>query len=435
MQFSRFGEYIPQSTLRSCAAKCGMCLQSCPFIDGNPDEDELARALFANCNGIQHRPETGYYLQSWVGSCSDEQQRLKSASGGLATWVQRQLLRQQMVDAVVSVTPCRGPEKLFQYTVSTSEEEIERGARSAYYPVHLANVVRHILATQARYAIVGLPCAIKGLRLAARQLPVLRERVRFHLGLVCEMTRSRGYAEYLCALSGGVPDKLEQIQFRLKSKNHAVTDYGISLEWKSEGGDVVSKYIRRSQYYERLNGRYFVPHACSFCDDTFCETADAVFMDAWLPDYNDYRGSSIVLVREPLIAEIVDRGVAENELQIQPISCAKMLQSQFSVVRKKRGLINYVSAFAKKKGQYVPRKRSMLPSLNLSYLERRLAIQNYHFARETQRLWLDTEKNVEAFWQQIQPLADKIRMLNRFRFLMSNPCAVIKRLLRVFVPK
>jgi len=409
-----------------------MCLQSCPFVDGNPDEDELAKGLFASFSGIQHRPETGYYLQSWVGSCSDEQQRLKSASGGLATWVQRQLLRQQMVDVVISVKSCRGPGRLFQYTVNTSEEEIELCARSAYYPVHLADVVRHILKTDARYAIIGLPCAIKGLRLAARQLPVLRERVCFHLGLVCEMNRSRGYAEYLCALAGGMPDKLEQIQFRLKSKNYSVTDYGISLEWQAEGGDLVSKNIRRSQYYERLNGRYFVPRACSFCDDTFCETADAVFMDAWLPECNDYRGSSIVVVREPHIAEMVERGVADHELRIKPVSIETALQSQVSVIRKKRGMINYVSAFAKKKGQCVPQKRRMLPDLSISFLEKRLAVKNYELAMESRHIWPECGKSLETFWRQIQPVARKIRTLARLRFVFSKPGLAVKRLLRVF---
>lgn len=435
MQFNSFGEYTPEPTANSCSSTCSICLKTCPFYAENPYEDQLGQELFGKIAGVQYRPETGYHLQSWLGFCADEKQRLRSASGGLATWVQQQLLRQNIVDAVISVTPCNGPEKLFEYTIKTREEELGLCARSAYYPVHLAEIVRHILKTQEKYAVIGLPCAVKGLRLAARQSPRLRDRIRFHLGLVCEMSRSRGYTEYLCALAGGKPDKVKQIQFRLKSSDHSVTDYGISLKWKSEGGESVCKTIYRSQYYDRLSGRYFVPHACSFCDDTFCETADAVFMDAWLPQCNDYRGASIVLVREPLIAEIIEKGIADSHLQAHRLSIEKALQSQFSVVRKKRGVIHFVSKHAKKKGQHILPKRKPLSGLKLSFWDRWLAIRNYELAKASRDIWVKSNKDVHVFCRQILPWANRVRAISRWQFFIRNPHRAVNRLLKILKAK
>lgn len=435
MRFNSCGEYTSEPTENSCSSACSLCLQSCPFHSETPDEDQLGQELFGEIAGVQHRPETGYHLQSWLGFCTNQHQRLQSASGGLATWVQQQLLRQDIVDAVISVGPCHGPEKHFEYTMKTEDKQLRHCSRSAYYPVHLAEVVTHILNTSGRYAIIGLPCAVKALRLASRQMPRLQERVRVCLGLVCEMGRSRGYAEYLCALAGGAPHTLEQVSFRLKSSDRSVTDYGIALTWKSEDGQSVSRTIQRSQFYRDLGGRYFVPHACSFCDDTFCETADAVFMDAWLPQCNDYRGTSIALVRKPLIAGIIEGGIADSQLKAHRIPIDKAIQSQFSVVRKKRGIVHCVSSYARKKGQRIPAKRKPLPGLKLSFFDRQLAVRNYELAKASGKLWVKSEKDVQVFRRQILPWAKKVRTLHRCQFLAKNPRRAVGRLLHILKKK
>ena len=43
-----------------------------------------------------------------------------------------------------------------------------------------------------------------------------------------------------------------------------------------------------------FNNGYFQLPGCSHCDDIFAECADAVFMDAWLPEYARQRICRIV---------------------------------------------------------------------------------------------------------------------------------------------
>lgn len=52
---------------------------------------------------MKYLPETGYYLDSYVGYSNEFRQ--SSASGGMATWLLTRLLKEGIVDYVVCPTP------------------------------------------------------------------------------------------------------------------------------------------------------------------------------------------------------------------------------------------------------------------------------------------------------------------------------------------
>jgi coenzyme F420-reducing hydrogenase beta subunit len=169
MEWNRYGEYNPVA-ISPCTTECGLCLKVCPFADSGENEDTIGERLYGAVPGIQHRSETGYYLASYVGY--SERHRPTSASGGMATWLLEALLTEGVVDHVICVAPTGDPERLFAFQVFDTPEEVRTGAGSAYYPVEMSAVIRQVLEVPGRYAVTGLPCFMKAIRLAI-PLPLL----------------------------------------------------------------------------------------------------------------------------------------------------------------------------------------------------------------------------------------------------------------------
>jgi hypothetical protein len=93
-------------------------------------------------------------------------------------------------------------------------------------------------------------------------------------------------------------------------------------------------------YYLGKNA-FFRCNACNACMDVFSECADACYMDAWLPEYmNEPRGTSLVLVRNPQIRQLLDHGKAGKLLSLDEIGIEKVIASQAGHVRRKRYLID-----------------------------------------------------------------------------------------------
>ncbi len=116
MQWNLYGEYNPVE-VNPCTTECSLCVKVCPLADSGENEDTIGGRLYGTIPGIQYRPETGYYLASYVGYSGEH--RPTSASGGMATWLLEALLAEGIVDHVICVAPTGDPEKLFAFRVFT----------------------------------------------------------------------------------------------------------------------------------------------------------------------------------------------------------------------------------------------------------------------------------------------------------------------------
>lgn len=80
----------------------------------------------------------------------------------MASWTAAELLKRNLVDAVAHVVPCSGAgERLFQYQVSRTADDLRKGAKSRYYPVELSRVIAEMKRQPGRYAVVGIPASSK----------------------------------------------------------------------------------------------------------------------------------------------------------------------------------------------------------------------------------------------------------------------------------
>jgi coenzyme F420 hydrogenase subunit beta len=327
MEWNRYGEYNPVE-MTPCTTECGFCLKVCPFATSGENEDTIGERLYGAVPGIQHRSETGYYLTSYVGY--SEKHRPTSASGGMATWLLEALLTEGVVDHVICVAPTGDPERLFAFRVFDTPEEVRTGAGSAYYPVEMSEVIRQVLEVPGRYAVTGLPCFIKAIRLAQQRNKKLRERIVVTVGLTCGQLKSRHFTDYVAALAG-VQGEVTAVRYRGKSPDRPASNFYFSFT-TADGEE--RKIFWNEGISEAWTNRWFTPRACSYCDDVFAECADVTCMDAWLPEYSrDSRGTSLLLVRSPAVREVLERG---QGISLDPIPVERVIQSQAGVVAIKR---------------------------------------------------------------------------------------------------
>jgi coenzyme F420-reducing hydrogenase beta subunit len=319
-----------------CLPKCRRCLAVCPFQDHTEDETALAQARFGHVPGIGHTPETGYYLRAYVGHAGGYRER--GASGGLASWFLASVLESGAVDRVICVQPNPDPACLFAYAVTASSDEVRAGAKSAYYPVELSQAIHTMLREKKRYAVIGLPCSLKALRLAMLTDQRLQERVVVLAGLVCGQTKSRAFSEYLIRSQAIAPEQVRSLSFREKDVSRPASRYFAKVMASNNSACLPWSGLYGTTW---LSGE-FTLRACRFCDDAFAEVADVSFMDAWLPEYaKDGRGTSIVLARSGLAGDVIERGMAQSEISLLPITVDKVIASQAGVVEQKRTQLAY----------------------------------------------------------------------------------------------
>jgi coenzyme F420 hydrogenase subunit beta len=419
MQWNRYGEYNPVE-MTPCTTECGLCLKVCPFANSGENEDTIGERLYGAVPGVQHRSETGYYLASYVGY--SERHRPASASGGIATWLLEALLTEGVVDHVICVAPTGDPDKLFAFQVFDTPEDVRTGAGSAYYPVEMSGVIRQILEVPGRYAITGLPCFLKAIRLAQQRNKKLRERIVVTVGLVCGQLKSRHFTDYVAALAG-VREEVTGVRYRGKSPDCPASNFYFSFT-AADGEE--RKIFWNEGIAEAWTNRWFTPEACNYCDDVFAECADVTCMDAWLPEYSrDSRGTSLLLVRSAAVREVLERG---QGVRLDSIPVERVVQSQGGVVAVKRKHLAY-QLYLDREG--APKKR-VAPARPKNPLLRQEVVLKERMRVASRDRWGAGERDVEHLWEAMG--ADLRRLVARRQVsnIITFPVRILRYIQRRF---
>ncbi len=428
MQINPFGEYNPVGN-GDCTKECGLCLKVCPFADENPDEDDIGRLLFSEVPEILHRPETGYFLEAFAGYSLINGHREHGSSGGMATWFLQTLIEDGTVDAVVCVTSNPDPEKLFRFAVFTTVGEVQAASGSAYYPVELSEVLRYIIKHPGKYAVTGLPCFVKAIRLAQQRNRQLRERIVVVLGLTCGQLKSKHYTDYLVALAGleGPP---VSVHYRGKNPEQPASNYFFSCV----GNDGKSRRIYGNDGISEVwTNRWFTPIACNYCDDIFAECADVTFMDAWLPEFDrDSRGTSLIIIRSRQASDFFLRGVRDNDIDLNTVTIDQAIRSQAGVVSVKREQLAHRLFHSNDRGVRTPKKRISMHSIRDPLLRRKILLQDK--MQQKSRQFLFTSENVEPddFEMNLHSLKvdlNQIRLLHLMTAVLGLPRSVLGKIL------
>lgn len=337
-------------------------LKVCPF---NPFPDKEVRTeneiagVFLKDAPNRHQ-KVGRYYNTYVGYSN--KYRLTSSSGGIATYLIDELLNKKIVDAVITVK--EGENSFYEYSVVRSTDELLSTSKTRYFPVTLATVLGQLKNSNERFAVVGIACFIKSVRLLQIYHPELKERIKFTIGIICGGIKSRFFAEYLAGKAGVANNHFTQPQFRIKDHHSTASDY--SFGCKDEEG--VLHTIKMRKVGDMWGSGMFKNNACDFCDDVTTELADISLGDAWLNPYNqDGNGTNVMVTRSKLAEKLINEGITEKKLSVEHLDFNQFLSSQQGSFNHRQKALGFRIKLAKKKGLSIPPKRHDQEKISLDF--------------------------------------------------------------------
>jgi len=331
----------------------------CPMAPGAANEDRIAAARFPTAPASH--ASIGRFEAAYVGHVAQGNFRDRGSSGGLTSWVAAELLASGTVDGVAHVVPTDPAVsgRFFEYRISLSRDELNRGAKSRYYPVELSRILREIRATSGRYAIIGVPCFIKAIHLLCSADPLMRERITHTLGLFCGHQKSAAMIESFAWQLRREIGEVRSLDYRMKDASRPANWYRAHLDLQ-DGSNAEQDWWHLAD--GDWGAGFFQNPACNWCDDVVAETADISFGDAWVEPYSsDGRGTNVVIVRTKQLRDLIEDARKAGRLQLEPVGADFVVQTQAAGLRHRREGLAYRLSW---------RGRGITPAKRVSQLSR-----------------------------------------------------------------
>lgn len=277
----------------------------------------------------------------------------------MISWLAAKMLEEGLVDAVVHAKDGPDPEHMYTIQVSHTVEELNSGAKSKYYPVEMSEALKYVRTHDERFLFIGIPCFVKAVRLLCKEDPVLQERIKYCIGLVCGHLKSDFFAKAEAWESGVPLDRIARVDFRHKLPDGPASDYAVEVARTDNASPVIKRTADLSTTNWGLG--YFKYNACDYCDDVLAETADVTFGDAWIPKYvSDGAGCNVIVIRNQDVRDLLMRH--RDELVLHEATADEVYQSQAGGFRHRRQGLSYRLHVHQERGEWTPTKR-VKPSL------------------------------------------------------------------------
>lgn len=323
MYINSKGNYVPHINNDECN-QCGICFETCP--GHTVDFKQLNSLIFGKS------PENkliGNYINCYIGHSTDKKIRWSASSGGLITTLLIFALEKGIIDgALVTRMSEKNPLEP-EVIIARTKEEIISASGSKYCPVPANIALKEILKGDGKFAVVGLPCHIHGIRKAEMLNEKLKEKVVLHLGLFCGHTVNFLGTEFILQKINIKKEEVVKLTYRGNG-----WPGGMSIELKN--GD--KRFVPSPLYWGNIFGMYFfTPTRDTLCSDGTCELADISFGDAWLPELEDNKiGESIIISRSKLGEKILQSLISERKIELNKINADSVVQSQSNMLRFKK---------------------------------------------------------------------------------------------------
>jgi len=322
---------VPQVDEGLCN-QCGKCIEVCP--GRSLDLKQLQKEVF----GETAKDELfGNYIEIFSGYSTSLRIRYNGASGGVVTAILNALLKRGEIDGALVVRMSRRKPLEPEVFIAKTEEEVISAQQSKYLPVPMNVGLRDIIINKdGRYAVVGLPCHLHGLRLIEKKIPSLKEKILLRIGLFCGFTPTLSSTKFLLRRAGVRNfEDVQEIKYR---------DGDWPCGFRAILKDGSSRFLYPIEHF--LFSHYvFERHRCAMCMDHLCELADVSIGDEWRAKLKkDVGGWSYIIVRTKIGKEIVEKLVEEKLLYLEKIDPSVIYGGQYGTINfKKKGSF----AFAK----------------------------------------------------------------------------------------
>lgn len=392
-----------------------ICLNVCPFdprSEAAADETLMSQHIFDVQDKKSER--IGSYKNLYAGYANEF--RETSSSGGMASYLIYQLLKQGIVKHVVSVLQNPG-DTFYQYNVISDKDAVLSQSKTRYYPVTMADAIERVKSLKGDIAVVGVACFLKGIRKAEKIESLLMARVKFTIGIICGGVKGKPFTEYLISKVGLEKNQARKPEYRVKNTESDAADYSFSCKARTE-----TRRIEMRTVGDMWGTGLFKSNACDFCQDVTTELADISLGDAWMEPYKkDGFGTNIIITRSVLAEKLMIQGIAENSVYVNEISLEAVVESQKGSFNHRQDALFIRTIFAKLSGKKVPkfrfRYKTLAPDVVVLQLLRRLV------RSKSISTWLKV-KDAKAFDHILRPYLKVLglasRMVNKRRKLFKK---------------
>lgn len=311
-----------------------------------PDTEAERELIAAVCPGANivhekteleapYHPVWGPLIAARLGWSSDPALRRNASSGGGLSAILTHLLASGEIDYVVQTavsdhSPVRNALK-----ISTGRDDVFHAAGSRYAPSSPLENIGERLSAPGRFAFVGKPCDVAGLRQLARRDPRVNAKVPYMLAFMCAGVPSyRGTSAVLKAM--GIEDESAVVAFRFRGDGwpgFATAELAdgrkFTMDYNTSWGTILNRHLQ---------------FRCKICPDGIGEFADIVCADGWHVDqtgeplFEESDGRSLVLTRTPKGEALLSRAVMAKAIMTEPIDVDAIRHMQPFQARRK-GLI------------------------------------------------------------------------------------------------
>lgn len=321
-------KYIPKLTNNNCK-ECYLCTQVCPAC--NENFKELNKFIF---NKIPKYNLLGNYINCYLGYSVNSKIRWSTTSGGLITSLLLFLLKKRLIDGALLTRADKKKPLIAEPFIARTKKEILLAMGSKYVPVPLNQLLDKIISENGKFAVVGLPCHIQGIRRAELKVPGLQDKIAYHLGIVCSHTVSFIGVEYILNKMGISLNEVSKLKYRGDG-----WPSGIKILLKN--GD--QKYLSNqdSLWSQIFGGYFFAPYYCTLCNDDLNEYSDISFADAWINRImkKDNKGTSIMITRTSYGEDLIKEAILNSEIKVTPLKEKDLIKSQlWPLLFKKRNI-------------------------------------------------------------------------------------------------
>ena len=333
MFVNEFGVYVPRIDSVSCT-ECGLCLETCPGISF--DYTGFCRKIHG---ALPEHVALGAFLDCYAGFSADREILASSQSGGIISTILVHCLEKGLIDGAVVTKWSEKSPFVPETFIARNRQEILGCVGSKYNPVPAAGAIRGILGERGRFAFVGTPCQIQGLRKAEGLFPEIGERIVLYVGVHCLGVFTYHFIDQILCKKGLRRGDIASFRHRDKQWRGWPCDMRIT----TKSGQVVNIEANESRLWPRS---FFTNWRCQLCFDKANEFSDISCGDCRIPEVQEIfrraghetgKGLSEFVVRTPRGKDVVDQLISENKLQVREIDPGA-LSASIGVAGKKLGL-------------------------------------------------------------------------------------------------
>jgi coenzyme F420 hydrogenase subunit beta len=315
-----------------------------PFSEG------LLRGILAACPGVsltgpdprQARAEGAVMHTMWgpihsLRRCwaGDERVRHKAAAGGALTALGQYLLRSGEVDAILHVRASLSDPMLTDAQVSRTPDEVLAGAQSRYGPAAPLAPVMRLLDEGQRFAFIGKPCDVAGIRNLARLDARVEAQIPYLLSIFCGGVANVETAEKIARYHGVEPRDVSVFRWRGEG-------WPGPTHVETKDGRVFDLTYVQAWFEEDKPWTYDLQFRCKICPDAIGELADVACPDGWVIEggtriFREAPGVNLAVARTEKGTRLVERAAAAGALTLAPCTIEEMAIQHGDHRRRKLG--------------------------------------------------------------------------------------------------